>query len=87
MATLDLHKVVMTYFSKSNPNGVFAVLFYVLSMLVLGFHLWHGFASSFQSLGVSHPKWTPLISSFGKLFAVAVTLLFAIIHMIIYLTN
>ena len=28
---IDLHKVVMTFFSKSNPNGIFAVLFYVLS--------------------------------------------------------
>ena len=84
---LDLHTVVMTYFSKSNSFGIFAVLFYVLSMLVLGFHLWHGFASSFQTLGVNHPKWTPLIKNLGKGFAVIVPLLFAIIPMIIYLTN
>jgi succinate dehydrogenase / fumarate reductase, cytochrome b subunit len=84
---LDLHTVVMTYFSKSNSFGIFAVLFYVLSMLVLGFHLWHGFASSFQTLGVNHAKWTPLIKNLGKGFAVIVPLLFAIIPMIIYLTN
>lgn len=84
---LDLHTVVMSYFGKSNSYGLFAVLFYVLSMLVLAFHLWHGFASSFQSLGVNHPKWTPLINSFGKGFAVLVPLLFALIPIYIYYNN
>jgi len=84
---IDLHKVVMTFFSKSNPNGIFAVLFYVLSMLVLGFHLWHGFASSFQTLGVNHTKWTPIIKNLGKGFAVIVPLLFALIPILIYLNN
>ena len=84
---IDLHKVVMTFFSKSNPNGIFAVLFYVLSMLVLGFHLWHGFASSFQTLGVNHAKWTSIIKNLGKGFAVIVPLLFALIPILIYLNN
>jgi succinate dehydrogenase / fumarate reductase cytochrome b subunit len=84
---IDLHKVVMTFFSKSNSFGIFAVLFYVLSMLVLGFHLWHGFASSFQTLGVNHPKWTPIIKNLGKGFAVIVPLLFALSPILIYLNN
>ncbi len=84
---IDLHKVVMTFFSKSNSFGIFAVLFYVLSMLVLGFHLWHGFASAFQTLGVNHPKWTPFIKNLGKGFAVIVPLLFALIPILIYLNN
>ena len=53
------------------------VLFYVVSMLVLAFHLSHGFKSAFQTLGLSHVKYTPLISIVGKTFAVAVPLLFA----------
>ncbi|NBW29920.1 MAG: succinate dehydrogenase [Flavobacteriales bacterium] len=84
---IDLHKVVMTFFSKSNPNAIFGVLFYVLSMLVLAFHLWHGFASAFQSLGVNHAKWTPIIKNLGKGFAVFVPLLFALIPILIYLNN
>ena len=84
---IDLHKVVMTFFSKSNPNGIFAVLFYVLSMLVLGFHLWHGFASSFQTLGVNHAKWTLIIKNLGKGFAIIVPLLSALIPILIYLNN
>jgi succinate dehydrogenase / fumarate reductase, cytochrome b subunit len=45
--------------------------FYILSMVVVGSHLWHGFSSAFQSLGVDHPKLTPWLLTLGKLFAVA----------------
>jgi succinate dehydrogenase / fumarate reductase cytochrome b subunit len=46
-------------------------------MLLLGFHLWHGFQSSFQSLGLNHKKYTPLIKFLGRLYAVVVSLGFA----------
>lgn len=32
-------------------------LFYAVSMVVLGLHLWHGTWSVFQTLGVNHPAW------------------------------
>lgn len=83
----DLHTVVIQFFSKSNSSALFGVLFYTISMLVLGFHLWHGFASAFQSLGVNHAKWNPLIKSLGKGFAVIVPALFAIIPILIYLKS
>lgn len=35
-------------------------LFYILAMLVLGFHLHHGLSSAFQSLGLNHKKYNPL---------------------------
>jgi succinate dehydrogenase / fumarate reductase cytochrome b subunit len=34
---------------------------YILAMLALSMHLYHGLWSMFQSLGVSHPRRTPLI--------------------------
>lgn len=83
----DLHTVVMEFFSKSNGSALFGLVFYVISMLVLGFHLWHGFASAFQSLGVNHAKWNPLIKGLGKGFAVIVPALFAIIPILIYLKS
>src|SRR6476619_2289248 len=43
--------------------------FYVLSMLVVGSHLWHGGSSTFQSLGLDHPRWTPRILAVTKLLA------------------
>jgi len=35
--------------------------FYIFAMLMLGTHLYHGLWSMFQSLGFSHPRYTPLI--------------------------
>lgn len=86
----DLHKVTYEFFkSKAKlfnviPNeGLVFTLFYVLSMAFLGFHLWHGFQSAFQSLGVNG-KFTPAIKVFGKAFSVIVPILFAIIPIYIH---
>jgi succinate dehydrogenase / fumarate reductase cytochrome b subunit len=53
----------------SNP---LTVAFYVLSMLVVGSHLWHGASSAVQSLGVDNPKWTPRALAAGKIIAVLI---------------
>ena len=37
------------------------VVFYVIALLFLGFHLDHAFQSAFQSLGLTHNKYTPVI--------------------------
>lgn len=90
----DLHSVVMAFFSGKDTNGVpgnenalYAVIFYVIAMVVLAFHLMHGFASAFQSLGVRHPKYTELIKNVGNGFAILIPLLFAIIPVIIWKLN
>jgi succinate dehydrogenase / fumarate reductase cytochrome b subunit len=81
----DLHTLVMDFFNPTkNKGALFAVLFYVISMIVLGYHLLHGFQSAFQSLGINHPKYTPMIKIIGTGFAVIIPLLFAIIPIIIY---
>lgn len=59
--------------------------FYIISMIVLGFHLWHGFASAFQSLGINHLKYTGFIQFLGKVYAISIPALFAIIPIWIYL--
>jgi succinate dehydrogenase cytochrome b subunit len=46
--------------------------FYVLSMVVVGSHLWHGVSSGFQSLGLDKPAWTRFILPAGKVFAVLI---------------
>ncbi|RKN82697.1 succinate dehydrogenase cytochrome b subunit [Ulvibacterium marinum] len=53
-------------------------ILYVVSFVLLSLHLWHGFASSLQSMGINN-KYTPAIKSFTKLFAVVVPLAFAFI--------
>ncbi|WP_333878105.1 succinate dehydrogenase cytochrome b subunit [Flavobacterium sp.] len=79
----DLHKITVAFF-KNSKFGLIATLAYVLAMFVLAFHLWHGFQSAFQSMGLNHPRYTPFIKGFGKAFAVLVPLLFAIIPVYIH---
>lgn len=45
---------------------------YVVSFVLLGLHLAHGFQSAFQSLGARHPKYTPGIKAFGTWFSILV---------------
>ena len=50
---------------------------YVVGVLFLGFHLSHGFASAFRSLGVAHPVYTPIIYYVGIAFSVIIAVGFA----------
>ncbi|WP_306351913.1 succinate dehydrogenase cytochrome b subunit [Flavobacterium sp. '19STA2R22 D10 B1'] len=79
----DLYKITVDFF-KDPKYGLAFTLFYVFSMLVLAFHLQHGFGSAFQSLGASNPKYNPFIKGLGKGFAILVPLLFAIIPLYIH---
>lgn len=60
----------------SNP---YSRLLYVVGIVFLGFHLSHGFAAAFQSIGLSHPKYTPMIKLAGKIFAIAIAVGFILI--------
>jgi succinate dehydrogenase / fumarate reductase cytochrome b subunit len=62
-----LYNLVMTSFR--NP---FYAGFYVVSLLALMLHLSHGFQSAFQTLGLNHPRYTPLIKKTGMLFALVI---------------
>ena len=53
--------------------------FYVLSMLVVGSHLWHGISSGFQSLGLDKPAWTRFMLPAGKVVAVVIAAGFIVI--------
>lgn len=82
----DLHKITVAFF-RDAKTGLIATIFYVFSMLVLAFHLLHGFKSAFQSVGANHPKYNGLILGVGKAFAILVPLLFAVIPLYIYFTK
>ncbi len=79
-AVKDLYSVVDHIYS----NPVYVII-YVISMIVVGLHLWHGFQSAFQSLGLNHKKYTPLIKGLGMIYTIVVTLGFAIIPIYMYL--
>lgn len=78
----DLHRLVMETFQKPGY-----VVWYVVSMVFLGFHLRHGFWSAFQSLGVYHPRYTPLINTVGVVLAIVLAVGFVGIPIWIYFTG
>lgn len=78
----DLYQPVVEAYKE-----LWMVVFYVVCMIIVGMHLWHGFQSSFQSLGINHKKYTPLIQLAGKAYAILVPLGFALIPIYIYLNH
>lgn len=63
------------------------VAFYVLSTALVGFHLRHGVASAFQSLGLDHPLYTRRLTIWGIAFAVLIGGGLAFIVIWVYLTH
>ncbi|MFT7587980.1 MAG: succinate dehydrogenase / fumarate reductase cytochrome b subunit [Limisphaerales bacterium] len=58
---------------------------YVISMLALGLHLVHGFQSGFQTVGVNHPKYTPIIKNLSIwIFGILIPLAFAIVPIVVH---
>lgn len=57
---------------------VWRTLLYVISFVLLSLHLWHGFSSSFQSMGFNN-KYSLAIKPLTKIFAVVIPLGFIFI--------
>ncbi len=49
-------------------------IFYVIAVSLLGLHLYHGVWSMFQSLGVNHPRYTPLLKKFAAYASILLVL-------------
>jgi len=62
-------------------------IFYVIAMILLAFHLVHGFQSAFQTLGLRHTKYTPFIKGFGVVFSILLCAGFALIPLYILLNS
>ncbi|MCP9766721.1 succinate dehydrogenase [Lacihabitans sp. LS3-19] len=76
----DLYGVVSYSF-----QNILLVLFYVLAMFAVSFHLIHGFQSAFQTLGWSHPKYTPLVKNIGVwIFAILIPIGYAAMPIYFY---
>ncbi|MBV6653960.1 MAG: succinate dehydrogenase cytochrome b subunit [Mameliella sp.] len=86
MATYDGKEVKDLYTLVAEAyNNIGYVVFYVISMAVIGYHLIHGFHSAFQTLGINHRKYTPFIKGLGKAYAILIPAGFAIIPILMYL--
>lgn len=77
-----LHLANFTFVDKTNTTvfeivantfqSPFYVAFYVLAMIVAAIHVSHGLWSAFQSLGLNHSKYMPLIMTLSIAAAVVV---------------
>jgi len=52
-------------------------ILYIIAVLLLGFHLNHGFQSAFQTFGWNHNRYFPFIQKIGTLYAIIMALGFA----------
>ena len=78
----DLYSIVAQAFTQW-----WYVALYVVAMFGLAFHLSHGFKSAFQTLGLTHKKYTPLIESVGFWFAIVVPTLFALMPVVMFIKS
>jgi succinate dehydrogenase / fumarate reductase, cytochrome b subunit len=58
---------------------------YLLSFLILGFHLYHAIYSAGQTLGLNHRIWTPVVKAFALIYAIIIPVGFAYISVTIWL--
>jgi succinate dehydrogenase / fumarate reductase, cytochrome b subunit len=68
-----LYDLVVISFGKP-----YYALGYIAAMIGVGFHLNHAFQSAFQTLGLNHKKYTPIIKSLGTLYSIVIAIGFAI---------
>lgn len=85
MVNYDGNDVINAYASVSYvfSNPLWVAL-YVVGLIALAFHLLHGFQSAFQTLGLNHKKYTPLISFVGTAYAILIPIGFAIIPLYMF---
>ncbi len=68
----DMYGVVVEAFRET-----WYVALYVVAMVVLGFHLLHGFASGFRTIGLHHRRYWRWVRWIGGLFAAVIAATFA----------
>ncbi len=66
-------------------KNLWVVIVYVLGVFSLFWHLLHGFQSAFQTFGVNHKRYTPIIKGIGFAYSLIICLLFASMPVSIYM--
>jgi succinate dehydrogenase / fumarate reductase, cytochrome b subunit len=83
-------------FVQGNPDDFYSVahdLFkipaynyiYLVCFVLLGFHLIHAFTSAFQTLGLNHRIWTPVVNLAAWVYAIIIPAGFAFISLTLWL--
>ena len=53
-------------------HDIYRVIIYCVAFVFLSLHLMHGFQSSFQTTGISHQKYTPIIKLIGYFYSIII---------------
>lgn len=76
----DFYSMAFNLFKIPEYNYI-----YLVSFLILGFHLYHAIYSAGQTLGLNHRIWTPIVKIFALIYAVIIPVGFAYISVTIWL--
>jgi len=82
-------------FVNGNPEDFYSVahqlfsitaysIIYLACFVLLGLHLFHALTSAFQTIGLNHRIWTPVVKVFAWIYSIAIPLGFAIILITIW---
>ena len=84
-----IHLLTFRFVDKATTNNfiiisnTFAqsgyILFYIFAVIVVAIHVSHGLWSGFQTLGLNHPKYMPLIRGIGIVFSLIIGVGFGLI--------
>jgi succinate dehydrogenase / fumarate reductase cytochrome b subunit len=75
----DLYRLIVEIFKQPG-----FVMWYLVALVLLGFHLSHGVWSSFQSLGIKNDHFAPWIRKFSIAYAVIVAAGFLVQPIYVY---
>jgi succinate dehydrogenase / fumarate reductase cytochrome b subunit len=76
----DFYTVVHNLFKIPAYNVIYLACF-----VLLGFHLYHAIFSAFQTLGLNHRIWTPIIKKAALVYAIIIPLGFSFISISLWL--
>ena len=62
----------------------YIVVAYMLGLIALFWHLLHGFQSAFQTFGLNHKRYTPIIKAAGAGYTIIICILFALMPLGIF---
>ena len=77
----NLYKEMLVVFHEN----LLVVIIYVLGVCSLFWHLLHGFQSAFQTFGINHKRYTPIIKGLGVIYSTVICILFALMPIAMYM--
>lgn len=75
----DLYQEMKEIFSSGS-----VVVIYLVGLVALFWHLIHGFQSAWQTLGINHKRYTPILKSIGWGYAIIICVTFALMPLAFY---